>query len=330
MRFVRITPCLALALCSFVRLIVAGTAADVGRVSSVMPEQSAVLPVSDVLPDDGSGIALLDEALDAFAKAGKKAILRFEKKVGRKFTSEDSDGLSPEEEYLPVLTEAFKKAKGTGSELLMLYWITAKHVFSNEETYPAILRAWKKHPNRWEAILVYNEEILQNQSIRSGRAKQPADKRAILLWIISEERKVVTHMITIKPEVWLNIKTLAWWYQHEKRRRDGRPGAPTKPEDVLPSYAWAVHNLIYDELELVTEKLCTAADAKDVLAQLRTRCEDALKKEPGSKIAGDIRKALTKMLPKVEKELAEHPELWPKSLPKWDGRPSWEIKLEND
>lgn len=293
-------------------------------------EQSKVFTLSSVIAEDGSGIEILDATKSALGKAVSRAAVRFEKENGVKLTNDNSDSLNPEKEYEPVLIDAFQKAKGTGIELLMLYWIGTMHVFSNEEIYPAIFQAWKQCPNRWETILLYEDYLLVTESNRSSRAKKNEDKRAILLSVNSESRKLLAHVKTINPEIWKNNKILAWWFERVKKEYGSGPGAPTKPEHVLPSYGWAVSNCIYTELNFVSEKLCTALEAGQILGQIRSSCEDALRKEAGYINADQLRDFLKDRLPAVEKELAEHPELWPKELPKWDGKPSWEIKIEGE
>ncbi len=293
-------------------------------------DNSKSIQLSDSIPDDEGGIELLDETVAKLHIAGKNSITRFEKDTGRKFNPDDADGLNLQRESISIYIEAFKKAKGQGVELLLLYWIFQKNIFSNEAIYPAISQAWKKYPTRWEAILAYGDELLMSESNRISRAENSSDKRAMLIWVISERRKVLANLVLINPEIWKNSKTLTWWFNKNKKRFEGKLGAPTKPMDLLPSHAWAANSLIWSEIELVSEKLCNVNEAKDIFQEIRVCAAAALKTEPTSRYEKDIRKALNERLPELEKELATHPELWPKELPKWDGRPSWEIKLEDE
>ena len=291
---------------------------------------TASFQLSKTIPEDESGIVLLDETVERLKIAKNNSIARFEKETGRKYNPDDADGLNPWRESTQIYIDTFKKVKGTSVELLALYWIFQSNIFSNKQTYPAILQAWQKYSDHWEVILLYGDELLMSESMRKGMAEKSSDKRSILLWVISERRKVLTKMTTINTENWKNSKTLTWWFNQKYLKYVDRPGAPTKPEDLLPSHAWAANSLIWSQIELLDEKLCTGSEAKDVIREIRACAESSLQTESNSRYEKEIRKALSERLPEVEKELAAHPELWPVSLPKWDGRPSWEIKLKNE
>lgn len=320
-----ITVCLTLTLC--LGRIAAEPVAKPAHPSNPMPAESAVLPVSDVIPEDGSGIAVFDEILVKFAQARKAAVQRFEKKSGEKYNDIYSDDLDPENEYRIALIDGFKKAKGTEAELLILLLISEMKVFSDEETYPAFLSAWKKHPKRWEGILIYSDGVVHDQFVRAVHVELPADKRAIYLWVLHQQKNIISHMEKMKPEDWLKSKTFARWFVYQNK--NGLSG-PKRAEDFLPSYASAVSDFMYEGLNFVKEKLCTTSEANDSHQNTRTYCESALKSDPFSDYAKGIRKKLNDTIPKLEKELAEHPELWPKKLPKWDGSPAWEITIKGE
>ncbi len=319
------------AICLFFGRVAAEPVVSSQNGINMIPVSVPLQPITALLPDNGSGIEVFDETLEKVREAGKNAIARFEKKTGLKFNDIYSDDLDPENDVWIALSNGYNKAKGTDAEMLILLLVSERIYLLDDATYPAFLSAWKKHPKRWESFLMYDSGILNNEYRRAVLiAKKPEEKRAILLWLIPEYQNFIAQLESINTKDWENSKTLQRWYQYIKEVEGGRPTALKKPRDILPTYAYAVHNWMYTVLELVKEKLCTVAEGVVMLKQTRATCESALKKEPTSEYAKNIREVLNEELPKLENDLTAHPELWPKDLPKWDGKPAWEIKIEGE
>ncbi len=281
--------------------------------------------VSKTLPGDGSGTGILTEVWERVGRASREAVKRYEA-TGRKFDG-DLEDAQLDAEIRQALQGGLDRAKGTDAELVMLLATRHRCKLAGPrcDLDGSFQQAMDNFPDRWESAemacllardyLVKPIDLEPDVKLRSAYAKSA----------LSFSRKLMARYRDAPRPQWKQSKTLAPYYEHLKAVHTRDIG--NTPESILPTYADFFYRHMSFVMDAVAAKAVTLQEANALLDEIEAQLKAvSLTNVPPATKGYLAEKAAD--LPALKKEVLDHSNAWPKTLPEWDGKPPWEFKFE--